>query len=146
MLPFPLLVDGNRFMLRQDSSRANTKIKRVRFSILQKAPTADFCVCATPDTAVHCIWSHSPIRTGTQEEHGKPLYDNEDPLVTHVSASQNHLTHSRNPLVYMDVALGPTSRPKRVVFQVYSNNCPLTGENFRALCTGEKGKSTGGKK
>ena len=33
---------------------------------------------------------------------------------------------------------------KRVVFELFSSVCPRTCENFRALCTGEKGTSASG--
>ncbi|EDQ88039.1 uncharacterized protein MONBRDRAFT_33074 [Monosiga brevicollis MX1] len=44
----------------------------------------------------------------------------------------------RNPRVFFDVAIG--SQPaKRMVFELFKKQVPKTSENFRALCTGEKG-------
>lgn len=45
---------------------------------------------------------------------------------------------SELPKVWMDVKHGD-SEVKRVVFALYSDSVPKTAENFRALCTGEKG-------
>jgi cyclophilin family peptidyl-prolyl cis-trans isomerase len=43
-----------------------------------------------------------------------------------------------NTQVYFDVAIG--GQPAgRVTFELYSDVVPKTAENFRALCTGEKG-------
>uniref|UniRef100_A0A8C1WUW8 Peptidyl-prolyl cis-trans isomerase D n=1 Tax=Cyprinus carpio TaxID=7962 RepID=A0A8C1WUW8_CYPCA len=49
-----------------------------------------------------------------------------------------------NPRVFFDVDIGG-ERVGRIVFELFADVVPKTAENFRALCTGEKGigKSTG---
>ena len=48
--------------------------------------------------------------------------------------------HSR---VFFDITIGG-SNAGRLVFALYGDT-PKTSENFRALCTGEKGTGTSGK-
>ena len=43
-----------------------------------------------------------------------------------------------NPIVFMDINVAG-ERLGRVVFELFANEVPKTAENFRALCTGEKG-------
>ena len=44
----------------------------------------------------------------------------------------------QNPVVFMDIQIGD-QQPKRIEFELFKNIVPKTAENFRALCTGEKG-------
>lgn len=44
-----------------------------------------------------------------------------------------------NPRVYFDVTYNGNPEPKRIEFELFKNVTPKTAENFRALCTGEKG-------
>jgi len=49
-----------------------------------------------------------------------------------------------NPRVFFDISIG--GQPKgRVIMELFANEVPKTAENFRALCTGEKGTGRSGK-
>ncbi|OAY69279.1 Peptidyl-prolyl cis-trans isomerase CYP63 [Ananas comosus] len=43
-----------------------------------------------------------------------------------------------NPLVFLDISIDG-GRAERITFELFSDIVPKTAENFRALCTGEKG-------
>lgn len=62
--------------------------------------------------------------------------DKEGPLIPNAKGD--------NPHVYFDVKHGDTDMG-RVIMQLYADVTPKTAENFRALCTGEKGEGTLGK-
>ena len=48
-----------------------------------------------------------------------------------------------NPLVFFDITIGGTPAG-RVEMELFKDVVPKTAENFRALCTGEKGKTASG--
>jgi peptidylprolyl isomerase len=52
-------------------------------------------------------------------------------------------TNPANPKVFFDITIGGQAAG-RVVFELFADAAPLTAENFRALCTGEKGAGTSG--
>ena len=49
-----------------------------------------------------------------------------------------------NPKVFFDITIGGQNAG-RVTIELYADKCPKTAENFRALCTGEKGVGKAGK-
>ncbi|EES05164.1 hypothetical protein BDA96_04G173000 [Sorghum bicolor] len=49
-----------------------------------------------------------------------------------------------NPRVFFDMTVGGAAAG-RIVMELYANEVPKTAENFRALCTGEKGVGKSGK-
>ena len=48
-----------------------------------------------------------------------------------------------NPRVFFEVSVN--GKTKRIEFELFANVVPKTAENFRALCTGEKGRGRKGK-
>jgi peptidylprolyl isomerase len=49
-----------------------------------------------------------------------------------------------NPKVFFDISIGGEAAG-RIVFELFKDAAPETAENFRALCTGEKGTGVSGK-
>jgi peptidylprolyl isomerase len=49
-----------------------------------------------------------------------------------------------NPRVFFDITIGDR-KAGRLVFELFADVVPKTAENFRALCTGEKGMGQSGK-
>lgn len=48
------------------------------------------------------------------------------------------------PVVFFDVTIG-NEPSERIVFELFDDIVPKTAENFRSLCTGEKGVGKEGK-
>ncbi|GJP42487.1 hypothetical protein CLOM_g2042 [Closterium sp. NIES-68] len=49
-----------------------------------------------------------------------------------------------NPKVFFDITIGGAPAG-RIIMELYADTTPRTAENFRALCTGEKGVGRSGK-
>jgi len=55
-----------------------------------------------------------------------------------MAGAQSTKKSKKNPQVYLDCKIG-NSNVGRIIILLRADVCPLTAENFRALCTGEKG-------
>ena len=55
-----------------------------------------------------------------------------------IAGAQTGKKSKKNPQVYFDVKIG-SSNAGRIIMLLRADVAPLTAENFRALCTGEKG-------
>lgn len=51
---------------------------------------------------------------------------------------------SENPVVFFDISIGGSPKG-RIEMELRADVVPITAENFRCLCTGEKGMGRSGK-
>jgi len=61
-------------------------------------------------------------------------------LYEHAPEKKSNWSDESNPRVWFDIKIGE-EEPERIEFELYANAAPKCAENFRCLCTGEKGES-----
>jgi peptidyl-prolyl isomerase E (cyclophilin E) len=72
-------------------------------------------------------------------DEAEKIHDEHDELVKKAGTVSTELAHSdTNPRVFLDISIGEINCG-RVIIELFKNYVPKTAENFRALCTGEKG-------
>jgi len=73
---------------------------------------------------------------------GGGMYDDKKDVVKKQVYSKLPDFDPENSQVYFDISIGDPSEEKnkrgRVTFELFTKQVPITAENFRCLCTGEK--------
>ncbi|TMW57018.1 hypothetical protein Poli38472_002943 [Pythium oligandrum] len=75
---------------------------------------------------------------GREEEMFAKLFEKYAQTASLAERKTKSLTTSQHPTVYMDISIGG-QREGRIVMRLLDDKVPLAAENFRCLCTGEKG-------
>lgn len=65
---------------------------------------------------------------------------NKDTPLDVVAMDPDYPAPQQRPRCYLDIE-SDDEEYGRIVLELYNEICPITCENFRSLCTGEKGKS-----
>lgn len=67
------------------------------------------------------------------------------PASLHKTGVQEYIQTPGRPLVFLEVEWGSERARGRVIIELFADIVPHTAENFRCLCTGERGVSASGK-
>ena len=65
---------------------------------------------------------------------------------TQKNTKSKQAARKSNPIVYFDIKIEGEKNTSRIEMELFADVAPKTAENFRALCTGEKGVGKSGKK
>uniref|UniRef100_A0A146LQE9 Peptidyl-prolyl cis-trans isomerase E n=1 Tax=Lygus hesperus TaxID=30085 RepID=A0A146LQE9_LYGHE len=84
--------------------------------------------------STRAVWSED---TWLQEHSGETL--SKDDKTGKEIATGSKSDEKKNPQVYFDIAIGNNTNVGRVVMMLRSDIVPRTAENFRCLCTHERG-------
>ena len=78
------------------------------------------------------------LSSAWSDRESNPSLPFQEKTLDHLSVKGHYLLAFQNTFVFMDIAIDGEVAG-RLLFELYSDVCPKTSENFRALCTGERG-------
>lgn len=139
-------VGGTRSMREMHGARLpSSKIQKLALSAVQ---THQHQQHIQNEQQLLCTWrTHSDITSCHLRPSGTLLANGEPLDKSHRSASllQRSITMAApRSRVWFEISVGGDKLGK-VVFELYNDEVPKTADNFRALCTGEKGEGKNGK-
>nr|CAB3265070.1 peptidyl-prolyl cis-trans isomerase-like 6 [Phallusia mammillata] len=102
---------------------------------------SDPVICFVDDTL---IGNHKELLQWAQDEFN---YEDFRPAELYGAIAQeayvDYFAESENTFVFMDISIDGIEE-KRLVFELFSKACPKTCNNFKSLCTGERGTLASG--
>ncbi|KAI8469464.1 MAG: hypothetical protein J3K34DRAFT_279920, partial [Monoraphidium minutum] len=141
---------------RSVTGRHPLRLRGATAAIGQSLPPAGLApaCCANKASYIPPVPSHPsfPVpavpraSTGTAEPaRGPPRAPGDPPALPRGAVDADNMDVVENPRVFFDVAIGGEAAG-RIVIELRSDVAPRTAENFRALCTGERGVGRCGKR
>jgi len=131
-LPSSLVLLHTQYQMETISSFLENPVEKISsfFSERIEQLVAFWGRCTTVEKVVLSLLTIFMVGGVTGLDGGNPTKLKEIPLDEATSAS--------NPRVFFDIEIGG-KKVGQIVMELFANHVPKTAENFRALCTGEKG-------
>lgn len=128
--------------------RAKARIARSEFDLARKDVKAANAL--NPNSReVRELWDSIREREVTETKKESQAYSKMTQKLVYREYNVSKKKLSSYPRVYFDLSIAGRrtddhGNPNRVVFELFTDRAPKTCENFRALCTGERGYSDAG--
>ena len=125
--------------------RAKARVGRSMFDEARADVKATLAI--TPSNReVRELWETIRVREQASEKSESQVYARMTTKLVYKEYNVGRQKLSSYPRVWFDLTVNGERLPNRVVMELYTDRCPVTCENFRALCTGERGVSKSGTK